>query len=110
MKFNDVQTLESLLKQLNEYGASSGAPSYDSGGTSKLGKAWSATKAAVDRGNQAGKAIGGKQNTLGVTLQRGSPNISGQKSKKPAVVSIPARELDDGSIFKDEKGQEARRD
>ena len=106
MKFNDVQTLESLLKKLNEYGASSGAPSYNSGGTSKLGKAFAATKAAVDRGKEAGKAIGGKENTLGVTSQRGSPNVTGVKPKEPGVVSVPARELDDGAVFKDEKGRE----
>ena len=34
MKFNDVQTLESLLKKLNEYGNTSGSPSYSAGGTS----------------------------------------------------------------------------
>ena len=86
MKFNDVQTLESLLKNLNEYGASAGAPTYNAGGTS----------------SQKSVTV---QTPSPSTQKPPSPTTTGIKPKQPAnVVPVKAKDLDDGTEFKDEAG------
>jgi len=87
MKFNDVQTLESLLKKLNEYGNTSGSPSYSAGGTSS-------TKSSPTT----------SQSSTSVTKQSTSPTANGTKPPEPKLVKVTAKDLDDGSEFKDNKG------
>ncbi|MDA8897669.1 hypothetical protein N9I83_01420 [bacterium] len=87
MKFNDVQTLESLLKKLNEYGNTSGSPSYSAGGTSS-------TKNSPTT----------SQSSTSVTKQSTSPTTNGTKAPEPKLVKVTAKDLDDGSEFKDDKG------
>lgn len=87
MKFNDVQTLESLLKKLNEYGNTSGSPSYSAGGTSSTKKSPTTS-----------------QSSSSVTKQSISPTANGTKPPEPKLVKVTAKDLDDGSEFKDNKG------
>ena len=87
MKFNDVQTLESLLKKLNEYGNTPGGPSYNAGGTSSTKTSPTTSKSSTS-----------------VTKQSPSPTANGTKAPEPKLVKVTAKDLDDGSEFKDDKG------
>ena len=107
MKFNDVQTLESLLKQLNEYGMTPGPPTYNGGSSaiSQMGQ-------AVAKGVGAGKALAKgdvksamSQASSPNTKQKASPNVTGKQ--QPKAKPIQAKNLDDGAEFKDDKGNVA---
>ena len=82
MKFKDVQTLESLVKSLSEYGSTPGPSSY------------------------------GANKTSSVTAQSSSPTTTQTHSNvepdtAPTIKPVPAKGLEDGTDFKDEKGEVA---
>ena len=108
MKFRDVKTLEHLLK---EYGSEPGGPAYNMGGTlNKIGNVASKAKdiAKDQAAKQKSNIEKGKQLSKGNIGVMGSPPASPSVDgpKKSTMVSVMAKDLDDGSPFKDENGKE----
>ena len=112
MKFRDVKTLEHLLK---EYGATPGASAYSGFATNAKALATNAkatakstvstAKSSISKGKSAAAALQGRSVAGN---QSSSPNVTGP-GKKPEVKAVPvmAKDLEDGSIFKDNNGKEA---
>ena len=107
MKFRDVKTLEHLLK---EYGSTPGAPSYSNfadKAKSTAVKAKDFTQSTISKGKSAAASLQGRPTGSVTGNQSSSPSVTGQ-DKEPEVKDVPvmAKDLEDGSVFKDSNGKE----
>lgn len=93
MKFTDVRTLESVLK---EYGLQSGAPTPVGQQTSgAVAKATAAPTKAPK------KDLGSPTVTQGLDI----PKIGEPEAEAPQPMSVKAKDLDDGAEYLDDKGE-----
>jgi len=107
MKFRDVKTLEHLLK---EYGSTPGAPSYSNFADKAKSTAVQAkdfTQSNISKGKSAAASLQGRPTGSVTGNQSSSPSVTGQ-DKEPEVKDVPvmAKDLEDGSVFKDSNGKE----